>query len=168
MRDRIVSRRWASGLLAAAVFGYALAGGAAAVAGIDAESNADGFNPAAQLYGIAEAQRLNRVARQLELNQFMIDSTYYEPGDLWGPPLGGPPTRRPIGYESKQIGPNRWMYRPLYAEDIAAGDPAELPAPGAELLRTPHVQPQLPAPSDAAPGDFIPPRDPDLGGPREF
>ncbi len=172
MTDQFAGRRWASGLLAAAVSACALTGGAAAFGGIDAESNTDGFNPAAQLYGIAEAGRLSRVTRQLELNRFLIYSTYYEPGDRWGPPLGGPPIRQPIGYESKQIGPNRWMYRPLYAEDVAAGTPTELRSPGGEPLRTPHVQPQLPAPSDAAPDDFIPPRDkpagPDSGGPRAF
>jgi hypothetical protein len=99
---------------------------AAAHGAIDGETNTDGFNPAAELYDLAEAQRLAHVARQLELNRFMIDSTCFTSFDLWGPPVGGPPIRQPIGYESVEVGPNRYLYRPLYAEDVAPARPSDL------------------------------------------
>lgn len=122
--------------------------------GIDPESNTDAINPAAESYEIAEAQRQAQVVRQLELNDFLKWSTYYGPLDLWGPPLGGPPVRQPIGHESKQIGPDRWMYRPVYPEDVTSSEVVEgLPANGGAAE---SAQP-LPAPSDAAPGDYVDP-----------
>jgi hypothetical protein len=116
---------------------------------IDAEANSDVFNPAAELYDIAETQRLNNVARQVELTRLMFYSTWYAPGDLWGPPIGGPPIEQPIGYESEQVGPNRWIYRPRYAESEL------LPTPGGAAGGEPR--PELPAPRDARPEDFVPP-----------
>ncbi len=140
-------------MIAACVVVLAIAD--SATAGIDPESDTDGYNPAAELYDIGEAQRLNNVARQLDLNRWMIWSSMYCPGDLWGPPIGGPPVRQPTGYESKQVAPNRWIYRPLYSEDFA---PGELPAPPMpEPLPPPPAPPDLPAPSDAQPEDFVPP-----------
>jgi hypothetical protein len=178
-----------SGLFASAIFV-----GAISLAGVDPESNTDGVNPAAELYDQAEAQRLARVARQLELNDFMAWSVAYGPWSLWGPPVGFPPERQPIGYESKQVGPHKWIYRPLYAEDVPPGaapnaEPAVAPGAGsgpANDLPAPQGAPdagqQLPAPRDAAPGDFLPPLDgappaaaqqprarkPVASGPREF
>jgi hypothetical protein len=91
----------------------------------------------------------------------------------WANPYfpGEEPVRQPIGYESKQIGPNRWLSRPIYGEDVAPqGEllpvPEPLPPPGG-----PAGEPQAPAPAGAAPGDFIPPRAAPKNpapGPREF
>jgi hypothetical protein len=145
-------------LLACGAFAFAACGGTAA-GGIDPESNTDGFNPVADLYDIAETQREGKVAMQQELVRRLVWSTYYAP-------VGGPPIRQPIGYESKQVGPDRWIYRPLYGEEIVppiAVPPEALPAPGS-------VPPaRLPAPRDARPGDFVPPgAAPARRGPREF
>jgi hypothetical protein len=164
MVPRIVSR-----IVVAGVVGLAL--GSISLAGVDGESNTDGFNPAAELYDVAEAQRLGKVAHQHALVDAIVHSIAYWPGDLWGPPIGGPPVRQPIGYESKQVGPNRWIYRPLYPEDVGpdgkplAPNVEQLPVP--EALPAPQVipgpQPGHPAPSDAKPEDYIPP---DGAGPR--
>lgn len=181
MNRAIVPSCPAGSFLSAAVLACALVAATVARGGLDGESNTDGFNPAIEQYSMAEAQREIRVARQLGLNCYLIDSIYWSPADLWGPPLGGPPIRQPVGYESKQIGPDRWMYRPLYSEDIAAGEEAALPPGTVDLLPVPKdapvrqaapaARPKRPAPSDAAPGDFIPPDDngkPARSGPREF
>jgi hypothetical protein len=145
-------------------------------AALDGETNTNGLNPAAELYDIAETKRLQQVGQQLELNRFMTWSAYYGPNSLWGPPLGGPPVRQPIGYESKEVSPDRWIYRPLYGDEQPA---AELigtpPATGsASAQSTPPAQPKLPAPSDAQSGDRIggplPPQ-PQVSvpsGPRDF
>ncbi len=159
--------------LAAALLVAALLMPRIASAGIDGESNTDGVNPAAELYDIAETQRLQQVARQLDLNRFMTWSSSYGPNSLWGPRIGGPPIRQPIGYESKQVSPNRWIYRPVYDEEapveVIAAPPA-LPAPGTGA--PPAAGPRLPAPSDARPGDPMPadaaPKLPMPSGPREF
>jgi hypothetical protein len=143
-------------------------------AGIDGEANTDGVNPADELYNIAETKRLQQVGQQLQLNRFMTWNSYYGPSSLWGPPLGGPPVRQPIGYESKQVTPNRWIYRPVYGDERA---PAEvIAAPAADAVANPIAPPpvdrKLPAPSDARPGDFRPlpasPQRPMPSGPREF
>lgn len=157
-----------------AVAGCAFASLPACAAGPDPEIDADGFNPAIQLYEFGEANRLEAISRQLELNNRMMWSSYYVPGDLWGPPAGWP-VRQPIGHETSEPAPNRWMYRPLYdGEELPppsstqprpaprAGAPANnLPAPaaGSDTSR--------PAPSDAVPGDYLPPQA-RVHGPREF
>jgi hypothetical protein len=125
--------------------------GGIASAGLDAESNTDGFDPAAQAYRTGEARRLNAIARQLDLTYRMQWENPYFPG--------GPPIRQPIGYESKQVSPSEWIYRPIYAEDVIpesaeSSEPLPLPA----TRKAPVVGPQLPAPADAAPGDLIPPK----------
>ena len=153
-------------------------------AGLDPESNTDGFDPAVESYRINEARRLNEISRQLELNSRMIWEHGFNPAS--------PPVRQPIGHESKQVAPNRWIYRPVYPEQAAP----EFEEVGPELLPSPAVvTPQsplpntivpkaiaprpllpkagsLPAPSDAVPGDRIVPRKlpvlPLPRGPREF
>lgn len=140
----------------------ALAGRVSA-GGLDPESNTDGFDPAADSHRTGEAQRLNAIARQLDLVYQMQWENPYFPG--------GPPIRQPIGYESKQIGPNSWLYRPLYAEDVtpAADVPVEtLPLPATP--QAPAVGPRAPGPADALPSDFMPPKPkpPAARGPREF
>ncbi len=142
--------------------------------GLDGETNTDGFNPAVELYSIAEAQRLGHVARQRALVDALGTSLLYWPGDLWGAPVGVPPIRQPIGYETKQLGPERWMYRPLYdppvvVEAIGDAEVSDVPLEGANAVTSPKGatdRPQLPAPRDARQGDFIPPtQQPDGGGP---
>jgi hypothetical protein len=123
--------------------------GPPARAGLDPEANVDGFDPAAENNRINEARRRNNVERQLNLIYQMQWENPYFPGE--------PPIRQPIGYESKQVAPNRWIYRPLYAEDVAPGQSP----PAAETLPTPapdKAAPQAPGPADAQPGDLIPPR----------
>ncbi len=138
-------------------------------AGIDGEANTDGFNPADELYEIAEAKRLQQVGQQLQLNRFMAWNTYYGPNSLWGPPLGASPVRQPIGYESKQVTPNRWIYRPVYDEEVPPAEVIAAPPPdsAAGQQPAPNGQPQLPAPSDLRPLPTAPMR-PMPSGPREF
>ena len=158
-------RRFARGAVAIGALVSALAGTAAG--GLDPESNTDGFDPAAESYRTGEARRLNAIARQLDLVYQMQWENPYFPGE--------PPIRQPIGYESKQVGPDRWIYRPIYSEDVdAATDilpaPESLPQPAAH--KAPAAGPPRPAPADAVPEDFIPPKatpnKPKRGGPREF
>src|SRR5262245_53298627 len=94
-------------LLVTSLFVILVCGTGVVRAGIDGEANTDGVNPADELYNIAEAKRLQQVGQQLQLNRYMTWNTYYGPGSLWGPPIGGAPVRQPIGYESKQVTPNR-------------------------------------------------------------
>ncbi|MEX0678205.1 MAG: hypothetical protein WD063_14075 [Pirellulales bacterium] len=158
--------RFARGSLAIAALAIALAGTPAA-GGLDPESNTDGFDPAAQSYRTAEARRLNAIARQLDLTYRMQWENPYFPGQG--------PIRQPIGYESKQLGPDRWIYRPIYAEDVAPPAdalplPEGLPQPANQ--KAPSAGPQRPAPADAAPEDLIPPKaapkKPARRAPREF
>ena len=166
MSSTMIFRRVAGVLLVAVLWCAAIA--RASFAGIDPEANTDGFNPAADLYDIAETQRQGQVALQHELVDWMVRSICYVPGDLWRPPLGGPPIRQPIGHESKQVAPNRWIYRPLYAQDVQPGS-ATGPANGIAPQPAPA---ELPAPSDAKPDDFVPPqaapKPPAPRGRREF
>jgi hypothetical protein len=141
--------------------------GRCALAGLDGESNTDGFDPGAEAYRRGEEQRLSNVARQLDTVYRMQWEYPYFPGE--------PPVRQPIGYESKQVAPNRWIYRPIYPEDVAPAPGEALPTPAEPLppRDAPAAKPQLPAPADAVPGDLIPPqggrRPQPLGrGPREF
>jgi hypothetical protein len=150
-------------------------------AGLDPEANTDGFDPAAESYRINEARRLNEISRQLELNYRMIWDHGFDPAS--------PPVRQPIGHESKQVAPNRWIYRPIYPEQEVGPEFEEV---GPELLPSPAVAtpqpatpnttppaPQLspkkdgslraPAPADAKPGDRVVPKNlPVPRGPREF
>lgn len=166
-RSGVLSLRALLGALLAALW----LGASPVRAGIDGEANTDGVNPADELYNIAEAKRLQQVGQQLQLNRFMASNTYYGPGSLWGPPLGRPPVRQPIGYESKQVTPNRWIYRPVYDEPPAEVIAAPAADNDASQPASPPV-PKLPAPSDARRGDFRPlpvaPQQPMPSGPREF
>jgi hypothetical protein len=129
--------------------GVVAPGGPRALAGLDPEGNTDGFDPGVESHRINEARRLNNVARQLSLVYQMQWENPYFPGEL--------PVRQPIGYESKQVGPNRWIYRPVYPEDVA-GDVETLPEPQSSQGAGGGAQPQAPAPADAKPGDKIPPK----------
>jgi hypothetical protein len=113
-------------------------------------------NPAEESYRLNEARRQDLIARQLDLNFRMTRAAGYGPrypsafepwprvpGDIWGYPLPRP-IEQPVGHQSVQTGPNRWIYRPLYAADLAPvaadtqpSDPAARPAP------------RRPGPSDA-------------------
>jgi hypothetical protein len=133
--------------------------------GLDPESNVDGFNPGADVYELNEARRQNLISRQLELNYQMLWLSGH--AGVWG---GEPPVRQPIGHESIQVSPNKWIYRPLYAEDVKLNNqqrtaPENLPAPAPRTQ--PQVQPQkqpaanapqAPGPIDAKPGDRMPPK----------
>jgi hypothetical protein len=146
---------------------------------LDPESNTDGFNPAAQLYATSEAQRQDLIARQIDLNYRMIWSAGYRPayvrgletwpavpGDIWGYPRPRP-IEHPVGHESRQTGPNRWIYRPLYAVDVQPAPPAQAkPLRGSNVSRV-----ELPGPSDLEPQGFFPPaprKNKAPAGPREF
>jgi hypothetical protein len=153
----------------------------AARAGLDGESNTDGYNPAAEADEQGEARRQAIIARQIELvdrlNWPAIYCQFCDPLDPWPPisgDLGGYPhderARQPIGHESGPTGPNRWNYRPLYADDVEV-----VPAPRAEPAGSApeEIGPHLPAPLDAQPGDFVPPANRKRSrqafpGPREF
>lgn len=137
--------------------------GAAAVTiagGLDPESNTDGFDPAADLNRIGEARRLNAVSRQLGLTYLMQWQNPYFPGS--------PPVRQPIGYESKQVGPTRWIYRPVYSEDVLPTDQASEPLPAPAANRPKGKRPQRPGPADAQPDDLIPPQPAPGKNVREF
>lgn len=153
----------------------------AARAGLDGESNTDGYNPAALGDELGEARRQAIIARQIDLVERMnwsaIYCQFYDPfepwppisGDIWGYPLNER-VRQPIGHQSGQTGPNRWNYRPLYEEDVEAlpSPEPDQPSPAPEV-----IGPELPAPIDARPGDFQPPAPKKSSrrqnrGPREF
>jgi hypothetical protein len=136
-----------------------------AQAGLDGESNTDGYNPGALGDEQGEARRQTIIARQIELVERMnwsaVYCQFYDPfepwpaisGDIWGYPLNER-VRQPIGHQSHQTGSNRWNYRPLYAEDVEG-----LPSPdaGQEGPAPEVIGPELPAPVDARPGDFVSP-----------
>ena len=134
-------------------------------------------DPAEESYRINEAQRLDQIARQLDLNYRIIRQSGYVPryffespfepwphvpGDIWGYPSPRP-IEHPIGHESKQTGPNRWIYRPVYSAEMRA---ARVTAPAPPPTDTPRglVAPPKPRPSDVAEPDAKPQR----RGPREF
>jgi hypothetical protein len=164
-------KSWA---LLAAVATITFGGTVLAMAGaLDPEVYTDGFNPATELYQINEVQRRDQIARQLDLNRRMIWSSGYVPqlptifepwprvpGDIWGYPQNRP-VEQPSGHESRQVGPNRWIYRPIYSTvpappagarvDVAAPvDNRSVPKPGIDKIEPPR-------PSDAGPADFVPP-----------
>jgi hypothetical protein len=172
-------------LVATACAGVGLTA-ARAHAGIDSESNTDATNPAAEIYSINEVQRQAQIAQQLDLNRRMLWSSGYapwyperlEPGFIWGYRRNAIPIEQPIGHQSEQVGPNRWIYRPLYARDVEPVVPAEsfvpgpvLPAP-AEVLPAPSNVLPVPAPGPSAPEPIDPktprPRSKQPVGPREF
>lgn len=147
----------------AIVLAVALGWAGALVAGPDPESDTDGFDPAAESFRINEARRLNEISRQLELNFRMLWLHGYDPSH--------PPIRQPSGYESKQLGPNRWIYRPLYDDEGAPivespTAPELLPTPATES--PPSIGPELPAPADAQRSKPAPVRKPAPRRGREF
>jgi hypothetical protein len=173
-------------LLAVAVVALVGGGATRVVAQLDPETNTHGFDPVAESYEMAEARRMDQIARQLDLNYRMQISAGFGPrypapfepwprvpGDIWGYPQSKPITQ-PLGHESLQTGPNRWMYRPIYP------GPQPLPAPVKPQVTAPAtpraqvkapVQAELPAPSDAAPADRVPrpaPKKQPPLGPRAF
>lgn len=156
IRRRIAWAIIASGLLCVALLGTATGGG------LDPESNTDTFDPAADSHRVNEARRRNAIARQLDLIYLMQWENPYFAGEG--------PIRQPIGYESKQVSPSRWIYRPIYSEDVAPPANESLPEPGA--ANAPAAKPFGPSPADAAAGDFIPPKaapnTPPARGPRKF
>lgn len=151
MKTRILSLAWTVAILSAPPL----------LAGIDQESNTDGFDPAADTYRINEARRQNAIARQLELKYRMMWESGFD--------SASPPVDQPIGHESKQVGPNKWIYRPIYSdeveiESVPAEGPELLPPTGAAapvdigpIAPTRKVPRALPKPADAQPRDFIPP-----------
>jgi hypothetical protein len=163
--------------LAAFVLGTAcLVGGSTAAGPLDPEANTDGFSPAAEIDEANEARRRDLIARQLDLNLQMNWFSGYGPqcldpfepwqsvsGDIWGYPRPRP-IEQPIGHESAQTGPNRWIYRPLYAEPTGSATPGRgKPAASNE------VGPRLPGPSEA--NVVLPtvrPKKKPVLGPREF
>ena len=166
-------------LLAASVLGVACLAGWVAMAGpIDPESNTDGFSPAAEIDDANEARRRDLIARQLDLNLQMIWASGYGPqvgdgcepwtsvpGDTRGYPRPRP-IEQPIGHESAQTGPNRWIYRPLYARPAGPVAPGQVNATSSNA-----IGPELPGPSDPEPlakppALRMPKKRP--AGPREF
>jgi hypothetical protein len=101
-----------------------------------------------------------------------------EPGYIWGYRRGVMPIEQPIGHQSEQVAPNRWIYRPLYERDVEPGVPVEevgpgpiLPAPVEVLPAPANVLPvPAPRPSDRQPIEpkTPRPRSPRPVGPREF
>jgi len=133
------------------------------------------FSPATEIDEINGARRRDLIARQWDLNlQFYgwggygYGPAYVDhsepwwqgvPGSMWSYRRQWPiwdygrqwPSERPIGHESGQNGPNRWIDRPRYAR------PEELPAPGRGYMATSTgVDPQLPTPSEPVPEVFRP------------
>lgn len=174
-------RRWTVSCVTATSL---LGAGSLPAASLDPESNTDGFDPGVESYRINEARRLNEISRQLELNYRMLWDHGFNPAS--------PPVRQPIGHESKQVAPNRWIYRPVYPEQPVYPEEVgpEFEEIGPKLLPSPRVTPNapapsvtspqplpprglsLPAPSDSVPGDRLlpkkPPAPPLPRGPREF
>ncbi len=153
-----------------------LAGGKAVAGPLDPETNTDGFSPAADIDDANEARRRDLIARQLDLNLQMnwfsgfgpqcldpFEPWQSVPGDIWGYPRSRP-IEQPIGHESAQTGPNRWTYRPLYAEPTSSAASGR-----ANPAASKSVGPQLPGPSDPAPGTPAGrPKKKRPLGPREF
>ncbi len=183
MASRMISR-------AVLVTAVCWAGAHRAAGAVDPEANTDGFSPAAEIYQINEARRQDQIARQLDLNFRMQSSAGFGPrfadpfepwphvpGDIWGYPLARP-IAQPIGHESLQTGPNRWIYRPLYAtapkyvRPQPSARPVARPAVPVAPGQPPPAHVQLPGPSDPEPEDFAPPgprkRKPLPKGAREF
>jgi len=115
-------------------------------------------SPSRTIYRLSETERQEQIARQLNLTEQMQWAAPYWLG------RSPRPVQQPIGHESVQVGPNRWVYRPIYAPRTAeAQQPGESPQPRATrpsvarpLPTAPRVV-ELPAPSDPEPPDFVPP-----------
>lgn len=133
-------------------------------------------DPALDSYRIAEAERLDQIARQLDLNYRLIWQSGFGyrypnpfepwprvPLDIWGYPSPRP-IEHPIGYESKQTGPNRWIYRPIYAAELQAAHAPAPPLPVPAEAPRGAVAPPKPRPSDLDDRDAKP----QPSGPREF
>jgi hypothetical protein len=105
---------------------------------------------AEESYRIAEAQRLDAISRQLELNRWLTwRSGAY--GDLWRYP-SQPPIEHPIGYESRQVKPDRWIYRPVYASPAPRAIVMPALQPAAPVVQRPGPSELSPAPIDHVPG----------------
>ncbi len=147
-----------------------LAAAGSATRAIAAEGVAGGGDAQAarfvqESYQFNESRRRDWIARQLDLNYRMIGLSGYSPldpnafapysidwlsrvpGDVRGYPQPRP-IEHPVGHESAQTGPNRWIYRPVYAAELqvraAAQSPAASNPPGAA---------QRPGPSDPFAGE---------------
>jgi len=136
------------------------------------------IDPALESYRFNEAWRRDSIARQLDLNYRTVWMAGYGPrypnpfepwprvpGDIWGYPQPQP-IEQPIGDETIQIGPDRWLYRPVYARQIvparavSAVPTASKDAGKASTGRGAAVASQpRPAPSDAEPIEKPAPRD---------
>jgi hypothetical protein len=155
---------------------------------VAASGAAPAASPADEIYQVNEARRRDLIARQLDLNYRMIRSSGYGPsypnafvpysfeslarmpGDIWGYPQPRP-IEHPVGHESAQTGPNRWIYRPIYAAEVQARYPAAASAlPPATPSNVPGAA-QPPGPSDPFDGELpAAPQEPGLrkAGPRAF
>jgi hypothetical protein len=140
-------------------------------------------NPADASYREGEAQRQDLIARQLDLNHRMIWQRGFGPrwpdpfepwprvpGDLRGYP-GPRPVEHPVGHRSEQVGPDHWIYRPVYASEAmqTSSRPLIAPRPSVPALRP--LSPEPPRPSNTqeppakASGENVPKRS---AGPRAF
>ena len=180
---------------ASALFGFALIAvgnlNAAGPEPVLVKAQQGRFDPAYESFQFNEARRQSQIARQLDLNYRMARSSGYGPqypgvfepwprveGDIYGYRLPGP-IAQPVGHESAQVGPNRWIYRPFY---LAGAVPQTVPvvspnvrkAAPAMPLREPNKPPQvqLPAPSDLSepevPRPILEKPATKRPGPREF
>jgi hypothetical protein len=160
----VIRKRFVCNAVIAQALLAVMLSGAAVGGGLDPESNTDGFDPAVESYRINEARRQNLINRQLDLIYLMQWENPYFPGE--------DPIQQPIGYESKQVSPNRWIYRPIYPENVAPAPSTNEALPEPVAAGAPAAEPVAPAPADAASGDFIPPKavpkTPAARGPRKF
>lgn len=119
-------------------------------------------HPAAASYRQGEARRQGLIAQQLDLNYRMnwprgmvaswadpFEPWPFVPGDIWGYP-SPPPVEHPVGYRSEQVARDRWIYRPVYADQVAA--PRSLIVPRSI--------------EDAPPAAIVPPRPSELDEPN--
>ena len=100
----------------------------------------NGIDAGLEAYRSHEAQRLARTGRQVELSEAAKARYFYDRWAFYGGPLAddywgvrpGSPweyryeeyARQPLGHRTIQLGPNRWEYYPIYAEDEPAPPPA--------------------------------------------
>jgi hypothetical protein len=119
-------------------------------------------NAADDSYRQAEAQRQDLIARQLDLNYRMIWQSGFGPrwpnpfepwprvpGDIWGYP-GPRPVEHPVGQRSEQIGPDHWIYRPVYADEVAMPAASTgISTPAAATRPAPVIVPPRPSDLDA-------------------
>ncbi len=138
--------------------------GSACLAGPTAAEPLDLFGPAAEIDEVYGGRRRDLIARQWDLNlQFYgwggynYGPSYVErfepwwqglPGSMWGYRQQWP-TAQPIGHKRAQAGPNRRIYRSLYAS------PEDLPR-GEDIATPTGAGPQLPTPAEPVQGVFRP------------